>query len=315
MPFRIVFFGTPDFAVPTLRALIEWPDPITGVVCQPDRPAGRGQHMQAPPVKELACERGLPVMQPEKIRTPEFLAALSNWAPDLIVVAAYGRILPRTVLELPRFGCINVHASLLPKYRGAAPIQWAIMRGEEVTGVTIMQMNERMDEGDILVQRETRIGEQETYGELQKRLADLGAQALREALEGLHAGTLVARSQDHSGATLAPMIEKAHGRIEWSGSADEIARQVRAFNPWPSAFSTLSGKLIKIHRARALRSSASAAPACVIAVDDSIQVATGSGVLAIEEIQLEGRKRLSAADFVRSGAINVGTRLGDGSTG
>jgi methionyl-tRNA formyltransferase len=314
--FRIVFFGTPDFAVPSLRALLDGPDEVVGVVCQPDRPAGRGQRLQVPPVKELACARGVLLVQPEKVRTPEFLDTLRSWSPELIVVAAYGRILPRTVLDLPRLGCINVHASLLPRYRGAAPIQWAIMRGEEVTGVTIMQMNERMDEGDILLQRETRIGLQETGGELQERLAPLGAKALMDALEALREGTLRSHPQDHKAATLAPMIKKENGRIDWSQPAQEIARQVRAFNPWPSAFSTLQGKLIKIHRARVLRDSPGELPATVVAVDDTIQVATGAGTLAIEELQLEGRKRLRAADFAHSGAVAVGVRFGDdGPTG
>jgi len=310
--FRIVFFGTPDFAVPSLRALLDGPDDVLGVVCQPDRPAGRGRHVQAPPVKELARSRCVPVGQPEKPRTPEFLDQLRSWGPGLIVVAAYGRILPRTVLDLPPLGCINVHASLLPRYRGAAPIQWALMRGEQVTGVTIMQMNERMDEGDILLQRELRIAPQETAGELQERLAELGAEALLAALDAMYAGSLVPRPQNHEAATLAPMIKKDDGRINWSRPAAELARQVRAFSPWPSAFTSLQGKLLKIHRARVLPDSTGTLPATVVVVGDTIQVATGSGLLAIDELQLEGRKRLSAADFARSGAVHPGVRLGNG---
>jgi methionyl-tRNA formyltransferase len=359
--FRIVFFGTPAFAVLSLRALLDGPDTVVGVVCQPDRPAGRGQRVHVPPVKELACARGVPVAQPEKVRTAEFLDTLRAWSPELIAVAAYGRILPRAVLDVPRLGCINVHASLLPRYRGAAPIQWAIMHGEVVTGVTIMQMNERMDEGDILMQREVWIGPQETGGELQERLAAVGAEALMEALEALHGGTLRPRPQDHQAATLAPVIKKENGRVDWARPAEEIARQVRAFNPWPSAFSTLQGKLVKIHQACALpfgvfdaprnrpstgsgraeshheiknktgraepveapfaslstlSDSEEQAPGTVVAVDDTICVATGGGTLAIEELQLEGRKRLRAADFARSGAVAVGVRFGsDGPTG
>jgi methionyl-tRNA formyltransferase len=311
--FRIVFFGTPAFAVPSLRALLDGPDTVFGVVCQPDRPAGRGQRVHVPPVKELACARWVPVAQPEKVRTPEFLDTLRSWDPELIVVAAYGRILPRAVLDLPRLGCINVHASLLPRYRGAAPIQWAIMRGEEVTGVTIMQMNERMDEGDILLQREVRIGPQETGGELQERLAAVGADALGEVLETLHGGTLHPRPQDHEAATLAPMIKKENGRIDWARPAEEIARQVRAFNPWPSAYSTLQGKLVKIHQAHVRPESPNDPPATVVAIDDTVCVATGAGTLAIEELQLEGRKRLRAAEFARSGAVAVGMRFGNDS--
>jgi methionyl-tRNA formyltransferase len=308
---RIVFLGTPDFAVPSLRALLDGPDEVVGVVCQPDRPAGRGRRVQAPPVKQLALERGIRLTQPEKVRTTQFLGQLEEWDPDLIIVAAYGRILPKSVLDLPRFGGINVHASLLPKYRGAAPIQWAIARGETVTGVTIMQMSEGMDEGDILLQRETPIGAEETGGQLQERLAVLGAEVLMEALDALVAGTLTRTPQDERGATFAPMIKKEDGRIDWSRTAQDIARQVRAFNPWPSAFTSLGGRLIKIHRARALPGSGSEAPATVVTVGDTLLVTTGSGLLAVEELQLEGRKRLPASAFGRSGVLAVGTRLGE----
>ncbi len=248
-PLRIVFFGTPDFAVPSLQALLDGDDQIVGVVCQPDRPAGRGQQLSAPPVKVAAVQAGVPVLQPDKVRTPEFLDALRQWAPDLIVVAAYGRILPKPVLDLPPHGCINVHASLLPKYRGAAPIQWAMLRGEVETGVTIMQMNEGMDTGDIRLQRATPIGADETYGALQARLAVLGAEALREALADLKAGTLPRVPQREADMTLAPMLSKEDGRIDWTQAAADIARRVRALHPWPSAFTVLDGKLLKIHRA------------------------------------------------------------------
>lgn len=311
MRYRIIFFGTPEFAVAPLSALLDGPDRVVGVVCQPSRPAGRGQKLHDPAVKELASSKGLPVVQPEKIRSSGFLDALAAWSPDLGVVAAYGRILPKAVLELPRLGCINVHASLLPRYRGAAPIQWAILRGEQETGVTIMQMNERMDEGDILLQRETPIGPEETYGELQERLAVLGARALREALDLLDSGRLVPRPQDHSAATLAPMIEKEQGRIEWTRSAEEIGRLVRAFNPWPSAFTFAAGKLLKIHRAHPARGLSDAEPGTVAQVGETIAVATGAGLLAIEELQLEGRKRLSASEFGRGGILRVGMRLGE----
>jgi methionyl-tRNA formyltransferase len=310
--FRIVFFGTPEFAVPTLRALLDGPDEVAGVVCQPDRPAGRGQRLHPPPVKVLAEERGVCVYQPEKLRTGEAEHTLRDWAPDVAVVAAYGRILPAALLTLPRLGCINVHASLLPKYRGAAPIQWAILNGEETTGVTIMNMNEHMDEGDILLQDEVTIGAQETYGELQERLATLGAHTLPRALELLHAGKLEALPQDHSAATLAPLIEKEQGRINWSEPALRIARQVRAFNPWPSAFTTLDGKLLKIHRARPSGEAGQAQPGTVLRGGNEVRVATGAGGLEIDELQLEGRKRLGAADFMRGGGLAAGARLGEG---
>ena len=306
---RIVFFGTPEFAVPSLRALLAGDDPVAGVVCQPDKPAGRGQHLTPPPVKQVALEAQVSILQPEKLRPPEFLDALRAWAPDLIVVAAYGRILPKAVLELPPHGCINVHGSLLPKYRGAAPIQWAILRGEVVTGITIMQVNEHMDAGDILLQRETRIGEDETYGELQARLADVGAEALTEAIAQLHAGTLRGQPQREEDVTLAPMIKKEHGRIDWTQPAVVIARMIRAFNPWPSAFTSLDGKLLKIHRAHVGLAAASA-PGSVAQAQGNLAVATGAGTLILDELQLEGRKRLHAAEFGRGGAIKVGTILG-----
>jgi methionyl-tRNA formyltransferase len=308
-PLRIVFFGTPDFAVPSLRALLAGTDPVVGVVCQPDRPAGRGQRVTVPPVKQVALAANVPVLQPEKLRAPEFLAALRRWAPDLIVVAAYGRILPPPVLDLPRHGCINVHGSLLPKYRGAAPIQWAILRGEVVTGITIMQMNDRMDAGDILLQRETRVGDDETYGELQTRLADIGAHALSDAIAQLHAGTLQLQAQREEEMTLAPMIKKEDGRIDWTQPAVVIARRVRAFNPWPSAVTSLEGKLLKIHRAHAATRH-SGEPGTVVGIDDGIEVATGEGTLVLDAVQLEGRKRLAAAEFARGGGITVGTVLG-----
>jgi len=307
---RIVFFGTPEFAVPSLRALLASGDEVGGVVCQPDRPAGRGQRLAVPPVKEVALQSRVPLLQPETLRAPEFRDALRACAPDLIVVAAYGKILPKNILDLPPHGCINVHASLLPKYRGAAPVQWAILRGETVTGVTIMQMAERMDAGDILLQRETPIEEHETCGELQARLADLGARALTEVLAQLHAGTVIRRVQDESRVTLAPMIKKADGRIDWTQPAAALARMVRAFNPWPSAFTTVGGKLLKLHRAHAVAAAPSAMPGTVTATGDGIAVSTGDGMLVLDVVQLEGRKRMAAAEFARGGGVKVGSVLG-----
>jgi methionyl-tRNA formyltransferase len=309
-PLRIVFFGTPEFAVPSLRALLAGTDPVIGVVCQPDKPAGRGQHVGPPPVKREALAAGVPVLQPDKLRTPDFAQVLRPLAPNLIVVAAYGKILPASLLQLPRYGCINVHASLLPKYRGAAPIQWAIVRGETHTGVTIMQMNERMDAGDILLQSATAIGSAETYGELQTRLAHLGATALREALAQLHAGTLHPQAQVEAQATLAPMIKKDDGRIDWTQPAPHLARVVRAFNPWPSAFTHFDGRLLKLHRAHPIDTAAAAPPGTVIAMRGGITVAAGQGALALDEVQLEGRKRLPGAEFARGGGVKVGTILG-----
>lgn len=308
MRFRVVFFGTPEFAVPSLQALLGGPDEVAGVVCQPDRPAGRGRKLQAPPVKQLAERHGLPVVQPLRLKTAELADQLAAWQPDLAVVAAYGRILPIRILELPRLGCINVHASLLPRHRGAAPIQWAIASGDAETGVTIMRMNERMDEGDILLQRATPIGADETYGALQARLAGLGAAALADALEQLAAGALTAAPQDHAAATLAPLIRKEEGRIDWQQPAVVIARRVRGFNPWPSAWTTLAGRLLKIHAAHP--EGGGGEPGRVVGLDDAVRVATGDGVLAIDLLQLEGRRALPAHEFARGGALVVGDRLG-----
>ncbi len=308
MRFRVVFFGTPGFAVPSLQALIDGPDEVVGVVCQPDRPAGRGQKMQAPPVKQLAQTCGLHVAQPVKLKTDEFPAALAAWRPDLAIVAAYGRILPARVLETPNLGCINVHASLLPAYRGAAPIQWSILNGDEETGVTIMRMNERMDEGDILLQRATPIGAEESYGALQTRLAEIGAAALMDALEALAAGTLAATPQDHARATLAPPIRKEQGAIDWRESAVVIERRVRGFNPWPSAYTTLRDKLLKIHVARVENGAGAAGR--VVDVSDAIRVGTGDGLLAIDSLQLEGRKAMAAREFAHGGGLALGDQLG-----
>lgn len=315
MSLRIIFFGTPEFAVPPLRDLLASGDRVVGVVCQPDRPAGRGQKLSAPPVKEAALAAGVPVLQPEKVRTEEFLSQLRAWTPDIIIVVAYGRILPKPILELPRLGCINVHASLLPKYRGAAPIQWAIYRGETHTGVTIMRINERMDAGDMLLQRETGIGESETYGELQTRLSELGAAALLEALPRIADGSIEATVQVEEEATHAPMVKKEDGRIDWQKPAVEIARMVRAFNPWPSAYTFVAGKRLQIHRAHVAESSAVGSAAAAIAgqvhsVGEGIAIGTGNGLLIADELQIEGKRRLPAGEISRSGQLSVGAQLG-----
>ncbi|MFQ5665911.1 MAG: methionyl-tRNA formyltransferase [Candidatus Binatia bacterium] len=310
LPLRLVFFGTPDFAVPSLRVLLTGSDTVVGVVCQPDKPAGRGQRLTAPPIKQLAVSAGVPLLQPTRLRADEFADALRAWSPDLVVVAAYGKFLPQRVLDLPPHGCINVHASLLPKYRGAAPIQWAILRGEDRTGVTIMRMNERLDAGNVLLQRATAIGRDETYGELQARLAVLGAQALAEVMTRLHAGPLAGTPQREADATLAPMIKKDDGCIDWTQAACAIARMVRAFNPWPSAYTHLAGRRVKVHRAHVIATTPAASPGTVTAVGSGIAVATGEGTLVVDELQLEGRKRLTAAEFARGGGVQIGTMLG-----
>ena len=308
---RIVFMGTPAFACPILEALLARPDPVVGVVCQPDRPRGRGLTVVAPEVKQLALARGVPVLQPERIRDPAFHDSLRALAPDLIVVAAYGRILPRTLLDLPPHGCINVHASLLPHHRGASPITWAILAGDLVTGVTIMAMAEEMDAGDILLVRETPIAPEETGGLLAARLARLGAGAIGEAVDGLKAGSLRPVPQPAVGITFAPRIDRAQCRLDWTRTADELARQVRALAPAPAAFTTLAGRLLKVHRAMVDPDAARGAPGMVThAGADGLVVAAGSGALRMLEVQAEGRRRMPVADFLAGHRALAGTCLG-----
>lgn len=306
--------GTPDFACPSLEMLLGRPDDrVVGVICQPDRPRGRGLHLEPPPVKRLALAHALPVLQPATLRDPQTRAALDAWAPDVVVVAAYGRILPRSVLELPPQGCLNVHASILPRHRGAAPVAWAILCGDTVTGVTIMRMTEELDAGDVLLVRKTPIAPDDTTGSLTTRLAALGADALREALDQLEAGRATPVPQPAYGITYAPKLERDAGRLDWRRSAVELDRRIRAVTPEPGAFTTLGGKLLKIHRAVPLPGEpAGAPPGTVVRVDaHGIVVATGAGALRLAEVQLEGKRRMPAAAFAGGARLAAGQRLGD----
>lgn len=270
--------------------------------------------LHAPPVKVLAEAHHLPVFQPAKLRVPGVLEQLQSWQPDLIVVAAYGRILPTTILTLPPLGCINVHASLLPKYRGAGPIQWAIANGESETGITIMQVSEPMDAGDILLQKAIPIAATDTGGSLHDKLARLGAEALQEAIALLKAGRLTPRQQNEAEVTQAPLIQKDDGRVDWHLAAAVIERRVRAFNPWPSAYATLNGKLLKIFAAQVEHAPrpSQAAPGTIIEVTPvSMSVATGNGILTLREVQLAGKKRLSVEEFLRGYHLQPGMRLGE----
>jgi methionyl-tRNA formyltransferase len=305
--------GTPEFAVPSFRVLLEGEDTVVGVVTQPDQPSGRGMASHAPPVKVLAEAHQVPVFQPAKLRIPGVLEHLQAWQPDLIVVAAYGKILPATILELPSYGCINVHASLLPKYRGAAPIQWAIARGETETGITIMRISERMDAGDILLQKATSIAADDTGGTLHEKLTALGAEALRESLRLFKQGRLIAQPQNEAEATYAPLITKEDGRVDWNQDAVTIERRIRAFNPWPSAYTILQGKLLKIFVARVEQSfpPSSHLPGTIAEVTPaSLVVATGTGGLALKEVQLEGKKRMSIEEFLKGHRLVSGLVLG-----
>lgn len=308
---RALFFGTPDFAVPALQALHEIAT-VSLVVTQPDRPKGRGMKLAPPPVKQLAIELGLPVLQPTKVRTPDFAATLREHNADVALVIAYGRILPKAVLEAPRLGCLNVHASILPKLRGAAPIQWSVVRGESETGVCLMQMDEGLDTGPVLACERLPINGDETSAELSLRLSALGSQLVREQLPRFVAGELVATAQDHERATLAPLLSKDDGAIDWSRPARELHNLVRGFSPWPGAFTWLSGTRVKVLSTQVCdENTAHSTPGQLLELSrEGIDVACGQGSLRLVELQLEGAKRLKAADFSAGQRLAVGQRLG-----
>lgn len=320
---KIVFMGTPDFAATTLQALIESGHDVAAAVSQPDKPFGRKAELRPTPVKAAAEAAGIPVLQPRRLRDPEFTEELEHLAPDVIIVAAYGKIIPGFILDLPRYGCLNVHASLLPKYRGAAPIQWAIMDGEKETGITIMQMNEGLDTGDILNVSKVEITDTETGGSLFDKLAAEGGRLLVETLGLVEAGALKPQRQPADSPTpYARMIVKEDGLIDWKKDAGVIERQVRAMDPWPGAYTRLGGKLFKILRSRVLPDSetnlydcdkmkAETQPGCVVsAQNEGIDICTGNGILRVTEVQLEGKKRMNAADFLRGRPMEKGLQLG-----
>ncbi len=308
---RIVFMGTPEFAVPSLEALLSSGDQVVGVVCQPDRPKGRGHQVVAPPVKQVAERAGIPVLQPLKIRTPEFLQALSSWQPDVIAVAAYGRILHKPILQLPPMGCVNVHGSLLPKYRGAAPVQWAVINGETETGITTMLMDEGMDTGAMLLQAKLEILPDDTAGTLALRLAALGGRLLIETLAQLKAGTLVPTKQDDHQATMAPLLKKEDGLIDWTLTAASLANRVRGLSPWPGAYTFLGDERWNVWKAVAQVSVTTGTPGTIVAVNKhSILVATGDGLLEIREIQTANSKRMAVAQFLAGHRVTMGQQLG-----
>ncbi len=309
---RIVFMGTPEFAVPSLEALLRSDDQVVGIVTQPDRPKGRGQTLTPSPVKQIAQREQLPVLQPTKMKDLDFLASLTDWKPDLIVVAAFGRILPPAIRVLPPKGCIYVHGSLLPKYRGAGPIQWAIINGETETGITTMLMDEGMDTGAMLLQERIAIAPDDTAGSLSPRLAELGGRLLLETLKQLKAGSLVPRPQDHSQATMAPLLKKEDGLIDWTMPAAAIANRIRGLTPWPGAYTFLGGERWMLYRAVALHEAAAGVPGRITAaVKDAIHVATGGGVLAIKELQPANSRRMTVAQFLAGHPLQAGLQLGE----
>ena len=292
--------GSPDFSLPSLRALAGTYD-VVGVVTQPDRASGRGRELKAPPVKLLAQELGIPVMQPEKLRLPEAMENLRAWSPDLIVVAAFGQILKKDVLELPRFGCINVHASLLPRWRGAAPINAAILAGDEETGVTVMQMDVGLDTGPMLAKRTIRLTPTDTAGSVFEALSQLGANLLLSTLPDYLSGKLLPQPQPEEGMTYAPMLKKEEGKLDFTHDANELERRIRAFNPWPGAYMEFDGVLLKIHRAHVESGNAEAGKRLV--VQNQPAVGAGGGLLILDEVQPAGKKSMSGKSFL-SGARN-----------
>lgn len=306
---RTVFMGTPAFAVPTLDILLQAGLNLVGVYTQPDRPKGRGQTLAAPPVKEMALRHGIPVFQPQKLRVPEVVEELRALSPDLIVVVAFGQILPKSVLEIPRYGCINVHASLLPKYRGAAPINQAIIDGETETGITTMLMDVGLDTGPMLLKRALNIGPDETAGELHDRLCVLGGETMAATLQLLLRGELHPQVQDDSQTCYAAMLKKEDGRINWSQSAQQIHDRIRGLAPWPGTYTELNGEPLKLFLTRV--EAGEGEPGTILSpAVDAVRIACGSGVLAVRELQLPGKKRLAAADFLRGCPLPVGSHLG-----
>ncbi len=313
---KIVFMGTPDFAVPTLEALYHSRHEIAAVVTQPDKPKGRGKMLSMPPVKEKAIEYGIPVYQPVRVRKDEeFLAELKKINPDVIVVIAFGQILPAQILDLPKYGCINIHASLLPKYRGAAPIQWAVINGDEISGVTTMQMDIGLDTGDILETVDVRLDAKETGGSLFDRLSLAGGELILSTLDKAEEGTLNPVKQDETKATHVTMLDKSMGLIDWSMDAVSIERLIRGLNPWPSAYTKFDGKTLKIWSADVSEEKdyvdESVTFGQVVSIEkDSFSVKTGKGLLTINELQLEGKKRMDTASFMRGYHVEVGQVLG-----
>ena len=310
---KVLFMGTPDFAVGALEAIIQACLEVLGVVTQPDKPKGRSGQMQFSPVKECALKYGLPVFQPERIKRPEAVEELKKYDAQVFVVAAFGQIVSREILDMPPYGCINIHASLLPKYRGASPIQQAVLDGEEKSGVTIMQMEDGIDTGDILYQKEIMLDAKETGESLFEKLSVLGAEAIVEALPLLEAGKLTPVPQDESKATHVKMISKSQGLIDWAESSVKIERKIRGLNSWPSAYTNYKGKQLKIWDADVVDMAVEGEvrPGMIVGVDkESFLVQTGEGVLAIKQLQLEGKKRMSTHDFLLGCQVVVGELLG-----
>lgn len=312
---RVIFMGTPDFSVGTLEALVEAGHQVVLTVTQPDKPKGRGGKMQYTPVKETALKYGIPVFQPKKVREPDCIAELRKYEADVMVVIAFGQILPKEILQMTPYGCVNVHASLLPRYRGAAPIQWAVIDGEKVSGVTTMQMDEGLDTGDMLLKAEVVLDEKETGGSLHDKLASAGAELLIETLKVLEDQTVTPKKQGESPTAYARMLDKELGNIDWSRTAEAIERLIRGLNPWPSAYTNWNGKIMKIWEAQVVSSKEAvskmksmAEPGTVVSVEkDGFLIQTGDGILKVTKLQIPGKKKMEAAAFLRGYPMEAGT--------
>jgi methionyl-tRNA formyltransferase len=310
---NVIFMGSPDIAVPSLKAVLESTHRVVAVVAQPDKPGGRGLELQSPALARFAKERGLTLFQPERIRkNPEFLETLRSLKPDVIAIAAYGQILPKEILDLPPHGCINVHFSLLPKYRGAAPLQWSLINGDEETGVTIFRLKDGpVDSGPVLLQKKVMLHDEDNAEILGHRLAVIGAELLIEALDGLADGSLEAIPQNDRLSTQAPLLKKEDGHVDWTRKAKSVWGQIRGMTPWPGAFTTLKGKRLKIHAAELVEHPRKGEPGEILEVsDEGLQIACGQGSLLIKDLQLEGGKRLAAAVFLKGHPLAAGERLG-----
>ena len=314
---RILFMGTPDFAVGTLKAIIEAGHDVAAVVTQPDKPRGRSKSLVFSPVKEEAVAHGITVLQPERARDEAFVEELRTYNADVIVVVAFGQLLPASIINMPRYGCINVHASLLPKYRGASPIQWAVIDGCEYSGVTTMKMDEGLDTGDILMVEKVKLDAKETGGSLFDRLSDVGAHLLVKTLEGLEAGTITPVKQDDSESTYVKMLHKSFGKMDFNKSAAELERLIRGLNPWPSAFTYIDGKMLKIWDADVADNisevqTEEVKPGQVVTVGkNTFTIACGQGYLVVNEVQLEGKKRMDSGSFLRGNQLEAGVMLGE----
>ncbi|MDN5312337.1 methionyl-tRNA formyltransferase [Thermoanaerobacteraceae bacterium SP2] len=309
---NVIFMGTPEFAVPSLKTLLDTVN-VQAVVTQPDRPVGRKRIITPPPVKKIAVENGLQVFQPEKVRDEQFIKVLSSFKPDLIVVAAFGQILPRQVLKVPSIGCINVHASLLPKYRGAAPIQWSIINGEHVTGITIMWMDEGLDTGDIFLQEQLEIKKEWTYEDLAREMSLLGGKVLKKSIEMIKSGNLIHVPQDPEKATYAPMLKKEHGRIDWNKSAVDIYNLIRGLYPWPGAYTLRNGQEIKIWEAEAIPQERKVSPGKFYGTvrGKGFLIGCTEGCLLVKELQEAGRKRMTAMEYMAGHPMSEGDNFAD----